>query len=155
MFVPYSGLHLVSVIASIIIIATTVLLGRALCSKKAGANLRRAIAILSACYFVVYNVWWNWEGNGRCRGQDGENPGRKVGFAVGIAGKAHLVAVQLMAWRKTALLAWRDCDHREREEMTLSRNSNRDTPSLRISLTAMAKHWTPPHLLVISLGHSR
>lgn len=76
-FVPYSGLHLVSVVASIIIIATTVVLGRALRSKKVEANLRRAIAILSACYFVVYNVWWNWEGNGRCRVRTGKTAGEK------------------------------------------------------------------------------
>ncbi len=60
-FVPYSGLHLVSVVVSIITIAAAALLGRALRAKKAEANLRRAIAIFAACYFVAYNVWWNWK----------------------------------------------------------------------------------------------
>lgn len=61
-FVPYSGLHLVSVAISTIVIAATALLGRALRFKKAEANLRRAIAIFAVCYFVAYNVWWNWNG---------------------------------------------------------------------------------------------
>lgn len=61
-FVPYSGLHLISVVVAMIPVAATTLLGRALRSKGAEENLRRVIATFAACYFATYNVWWNWKG---------------------------------------------------------------------------------------------
>lgn len=61
-FVPYSGLHLLSVAVCISVIAATAMLGRALRSTEAEAKLRRSIAILALCYWVAYNVWWNWGG---------------------------------------------------------------------------------------------
>ncbi len=61
-FVPYSGLHLLSVTVCISVIAATAMLGRALRSTEAEAKLRRSIAILALCYWVAYNVWWNWNG---------------------------------------------------------------------------------------------
>lgn len=67
-FVPYSKLHLVSIVAAMTTVAAVALLGRALRSKDAEANLRRAIAIFAACYFVAYNVWWNWKGIDVARG---------------------------------------------------------------------------------------
>lgn len=61
-FVPYSELHLVTVLVSMAAVAAVALLGRALPAKKAAANLRRTIAIFAIGYFVAYNVWWNWGG---------------------------------------------------------------------------------------------
>lgn len=61
-FVPYSGLHLLSVSAAMAVVATAALVGRALRSKGAEAKLRCAIAVFAVYYFIAYNVWWNWKG---------------------------------------------------------------------------------------------
>jgi len=61
-FVPYSGLHLLSVVVCISVIAAVAMLGRSLRSTRGEAKLRRSIAILALCYWVAYNVWWNWSG---------------------------------------------------------------------------------------------
>ncbi len=60
-FVPYSGLHAVAVAVCALLIAAPSFLGRAL-SKGGEQKLRRALAAFAVCYWLAYNIWWNWNG---------------------------------------------------------------------------------------------
>jgi hypothetical integral membrane protein (TIGR02206 family) len=60
-FAPYSGLHALSVVVCALLIAAPTLIGRRL-SKNGEAALRRALAALAVCYWLAYNIWWNWNG---------------------------------------------------------------------------------------------
>lgn len=60
-FVPYSGLHLLSVVICSAVIATLVLLGRRL-SKAVEPRLRWAMAAFAFTVWVAYNIAWNWKG---------------------------------------------------------------------------------------------
>lgn len=60
-FVPYSGLHALAIVLCALLIATPTLLGRTL-RPNGETALRRTLPALSACYWVVYNTWWNWHG---------------------------------------------------------------------------------------------
>jgi hypothetical integral membrane protein (TIGR02206 family) len=60
-FVPYSGLHAVTLIVCALLIAAPALLGRE-SPKAAEAALRRMLAALAVCYWLAYNIWWNWHG---------------------------------------------------------------------------------------------
>lgn len=44
-----------------LLIAAPALLGRAL-NKYAELALRQMLAALAVCYWVAYNIWWNWHG---------------------------------------------------------------------------------------------
>jgi len=60
-FVPYSALHALTLVISVLLIAAPALLGRA--SSPAGeVALRWALAALAVCYWLAYNTWWNWHG---------------------------------------------------------------------------------------------
>jgi uncharacterized membrane protein YwaF len=60
-FVPYSGLHALALVVSVLLIAAPTLLGRV--SSPAGeVALRRALAALAVGYWLAYNTWWNWHG---------------------------------------------------------------------------------------------
>jgi hypothetical integral membrane protein (TIGR02206 family) len=60
-FVPYSGLHAVAFAICALLIAAPSLIGRTL-PERAELNLRRALAAFAVCYWIAYNVWWNWHG---------------------------------------------------------------------------------------------
>ena len=60
-FVPYSVLHAVALTICALLIATPSLIGRTL-SESAELNLRRALAAFAICYWLAYNIWWNWHG---------------------------------------------------------------------------------------------
>jgi hypothetical integral membrane protein (TIGR02206 family) len=60
-FVPYSGLHALTLVVCALLIAAPTLLGRAL-RPDAEAILRRLLAALAVCYWLAYNIWWNWNG---------------------------------------------------------------------------------------------
>lgn len=60
-FVPYSGMHLVSVAVCLALIAALVLLGRQL-SKLAERRLRQAMAAFAIAVWALYNIVWNWNG---------------------------------------------------------------------------------------------
>jgi uncharacterized membrane protein YwaF len=60
-FIPYSWLHLVTVIVCAALIIAPVALGRAL-SPGTELNLRRALAAAAIAYWIAYAVWWNWSG---------------------------------------------------------------------------------------------
>jgi hypothetical integral membrane protein (TIGR02206 family) len=60
-FVPYSGLHALALVVCALLIAAPSLLGRAL-RRDAAAALRRMLAALAVCYWLAYNIWWNWHG---------------------------------------------------------------------------------------------
>jgi hypothetical integral membrane protein (TIGR02206 family) len=60
-FVPYSALHLVTVCASLALIAGLVALGRR-CGASRQTALRRCLGIAGLVYWLSYNVWWNWNG---------------------------------------------------------------------------------------------
>ena len=60
-FVPYSGLHAVSVAVCALLIAAPTLFARAL-DKNAERVLRRSLAATAVCYWIAYNTWWNWHG---------------------------------------------------------------------------------------------
>jgi hypothetical integral membrane protein (TIGR02206 family) len=60
-FVPYSWLHLVTVIVCAGLIAVPAVLGRIL-SKYGELILRRALAGIAICYWLIYLMWWNWSG---------------------------------------------------------------------------------------------
>ena len=60
-FAPYSGLHLVSVLACFAVIAGLVVIGRHL-SPPAEKQLRWGLAIFALTVWVVYNIAWNWNG---------------------------------------------------------------------------------------------
>ena len=60
-FVPYGWLHAASVTVCAVLIAVPALLGRRL-RGKAERILRRALAVAAVCYWLAYNIWWNWNG---------------------------------------------------------------------------------------------
>jgi hypothetical integral membrane protein (TIGR02206 family) len=60
-FVPYSGLHLVSVAVCLALIVALVLLGRR-SSKPAERRLRKAMAAFAMAVWAIYNTTWNWNG---------------------------------------------------------------------------------------------
>jgi len=60
-FAAYSGLHAIALAVCAVLIATPSLLGRAL-TKDGELTLRRALAALAVCYWLAYNIWWNWHG---------------------------------------------------------------------------------------------
>jgi hypothetical integral membrane protein (TIGR02206 family) len=60
-FVPYSGLHVLALVVCVLLIAAPSLAGRHL-QKDAEAALRRTLAALAVCYWLAYNIWWNWNG---------------------------------------------------------------------------------------------
>lgn len=60
-FIPYSGLHLVSVVACFALIAALVLLGRRL-NETAERRLRQAMAVFAIAMWAAYNIAWNWNG---------------------------------------------------------------------------------------------
>lgn len=60
-FVPYTGLHIVTVLVCFAAIAAVVLAGRR--AEPGGeVRLRRGIAVFSLAHWVVYNAAWNWSG---------------------------------------------------------------------------------------------
>jgi hypothetical integral membrane protein (TIGR02206 family) len=60
-FVPYSGLHTRALVVCAPLITAPSLLGRAL-RRDAETALRRTLAALAVCYWLAYNIWWNWHG---------------------------------------------------------------------------------------------
>ena len=60
-FAPYSGTHALALIVCALLIAAPSLAGRRL-QKNAEATLRRTLAALAVCYWLAYNIWWNWNG---------------------------------------------------------------------------------------------
>ena len=64
-FAAYGVVHAVTLAVCALLIAAPSLVGRAL-SKNDNTNgeltLRRALAALAICYWLAYNIWWNWHG---------------------------------------------------------------------------------------------
>jgi hypothetical integral membrane protein (TIGR02206 family) len=60
-FTPYGWLHGVALIVCALAIVAPALLGRRL-HKNAELVLRRTIAVFAVCYWLAYNIWWNWHG---------------------------------------------------------------------------------------------
>jgi hypothetical integral membrane protein (TIGR02206 family) len=60
-FVPYSGLHALSVAVCAVLIVAPALLGRRL-GKDGERMLRRSLALFAVIYWFTYNIWWNWHG---------------------------------------------------------------------------------------------
>jgi hypothetical integral membrane protein (TIGR02206 family) len=60
-FAPYSGLHALALLVCALLIAAPSIAGRRL-RQDAEATLRRALAAFAVCYWVAYNIWWNWNG---------------------------------------------------------------------------------------------
>jgi len=60
-FAPYSGLHALALIVCAVLIASPSLAARKL-SKNGELTLRRALAAFAVCYWLAYNIWWNWNG---------------------------------------------------------------------------------------------
>jgi hypothetical integral membrane protein (TIGR02206 family) len=60
-FVPYGGLHAIAFAICALLIAAPSLIGRTL-SESAEISLRRGLAAFAICYWIAYNVWWNWHG---------------------------------------------------------------------------------------------
>jgi len=60
-FVPYSGLHLVTVCVCVLAVAALAGAGRALPDADKMA-LRRTLGIFGIVYWVSYNIWWNRHG---------------------------------------------------------------------------------------------
>jgi hypothetical integral membrane protein (TIGR02206 family) len=60
-FVPYGGVHALTLAVCALLIAVPALLGRAL-PANAEPTWRWALSAVAAGYWVVYAVWWNWHG---------------------------------------------------------------------------------------------
>jgi len=60
-FVPYSGLHLVTVCCCVALIAGLLAAGRA-CGRARQMQLRWLLGIFGLVYWLTYNVWWNRHG---------------------------------------------------------------------------------------------
>ena len=60
-FVPFSPLHALAVAVCTLLIAAPAVLGRRLPQQREAA-LRHALAALAVCYWLAYNIWWNWHG---------------------------------------------------------------------------------------------
>jgi hypothetical integral membrane protein (TIGR02206 family) len=61
-FVPFSSLHLLAAAVCALLIAMLATAGRALREHSAEAKLRRTWALFALCYWLVYILWWNWNG---------------------------------------------------------------------------------------------
>ena len=61
-FVPYGGLHLAVVAVCAVLIATIAFVGRRLHGSTAEPHVRKALAAFALCFWIAYNVWWNWGG---------------------------------------------------------------------------------------------
>jgi hypothetical integral membrane protein (TIGR02206 family) len=61
-FVPFSGLHLLTVAVCALLIALFTIAGRSLRERSAEAKLRRSWAVFALAYWFVYVIWWNWNG---------------------------------------------------------------------------------------------
>ena len=60
-FVPYGGLHALTLAVCAVLVAAPSLAGRRL-PKKAEAIWRRALAAFAVCSWLAYNIWWNRNG---------------------------------------------------------------------------------------------
>lgn len=60
-FTPYTGLHLVSVLACFAVIAALIAIGRRL-SPAAERRYRWGLAIFAFSVWTIYNIAWNWNG---------------------------------------------------------------------------------------------
>lgn len=60
-FVPYGGLHLVTVCICLLAITALVGTGRAL-PEGGKMAMRRALGIFGIAYWLAYNIWWNRHG---------------------------------------------------------------------------------------------
>ena len=63
--VPYGGLHALAFAVCAVLIAAPTVIGRTLdrnLDNNSELILRRSLAALAACYWVAYNIWWNWHG---------------------------------------------------------------------------------------------
>jgi len=60
-FVPYSALHALAVAVCALAIAAPALVGRRL-DRGGEAAVRGTLAALALAYWLVYNIWWNWNG---------------------------------------------------------------------------------------------
>jgi hypothetical integral membrane protein (TIGR02206 family) len=61
-FVPFSGLHLVTVALCALLIALFAMAGRALRAGPGEVTLRMSWAVFALVYWFAYVVWWNWNG---------------------------------------------------------------------------------------------
>lgn len=61
-FVPYTGLHLTTVIVCFSLIALAIYAGRQAPTAAAERQLRHAIAWFGLIVWVAYNTAWNWNG---------------------------------------------------------------------------------------------
>ena len=59
-FLPFGGLHAVTLVTCAPLIAAPTLFGRA--STRTAKALRRTLAALAVGYWLAYNIWWNWHG---------------------------------------------------------------------------------------------
>jgi uncharacterized membrane protein YwaF len=60
-FAPYGAVHALALAVCILLIALPSLISRSL-SPKAEPNMRRALATAAIVYWLVYFLWWNWNG---------------------------------------------------------------------------------------------
>jgi hypothetical integral membrane protein (TIGR02206 family) len=60
-FVPYTGPHALAVAVCAVLIAAPALVGRKL-DKGGERALGGTLAALAVCYWLAYNIWWNWHG---------------------------------------------------------------------------------------------
>jgi hypothetical integral membrane protein (TIGR02206 family) len=60
-FVPYGGLHALALVVCALLVAAPALLGRALGPDRE-LIVRRMLAGHAVCYWLAYNIWWNWHG---------------------------------------------------------------------------------------------
>lgn len=61
-FVPFTALHMVTVIICAVLIAGIVYIGRKLRDTPAELSVRRILAAFAIVFWVAYNTWWNWDG---------------------------------------------------------------------------------------------
>jgi hypothetical integral membrane protein (TIGR02206 family) len=61
-FVPFSGLHLITVAACSVLVLAATSAGRALRQRGAEAPFRNGLAVFALCYWFGYVIWWNWNG---------------------------------------------------------------------------------------------
>jgi hypothetical integral membrane protein (TIGR02206 family) len=59
-FVPFGGLHAVTVAVCALLVLAVTSAGRALRERGAEPAFRNALAILALGYWLAYLVWWNW-----------------------------------------------------------------------------------------------
>ena len=61
-FVPYTGLHVATVLGCVALVALVVVVGRNVATAQAERLLRRSIAVFGLAVWVIYNAAWNWHG---------------------------------------------------------------------------------------------